>query len=495
MSDSSSKGYAVHATSISADEIKPLIAAPERARFATREDAPPPDDAPFAGAMPGPRLPMDDILDEIPRRPRRRGPRRPRVLIRTGFNLVPLPDDFVAADRWVRVVRGAWRCPGKIHALEARATLFGLKKASIETIAHGRVLFSVGDNLSSILAYEKGRARCEDLLAQCRTAAAYLIGAQIRWHHRHVESERNVTDFDSRAADRGEIARGHTQSVYGSLQSILSKSQARGRNALPHGAERPPPAAPVPVPPPSEPTASLPPKRKSPAPGTSSSRSTSILLKRDSLPAHEHVRPSLAAPPGLEHLRPLVPVLAHDHSRPERVRTRYFLEIFSGCGRLSGALVERGLAIMCPIDIEKGAWHDMTCKRLQRLILTWVRGRRLWLIHLGTPCTRWSSARTTGVVEPNGGLECALFTVRLLRACRQAGVCFTLENPRASALWKWEPLALELRRSSALCVNFPQCQYTTPPTKSRRPSQPPTTPSTPSLALASAPSIENDFKG
>ena len=40
---------------------------------------------------------------------------------------------------------------------------------------------------------------------------------------------------------------------------------------------------------------------------------------------------------------------------------------------------------MCPIDIEKGAWHDMTCKRVQRLILTWVRSGRLWLIHLGTP--------------------------------------------------------------------------------------------------------------
>ena len=117
---------------------------------------------------------------------------------------------------------------------------------------------------------------------------------------------------------------------------------------------------------------------------------------------------------------------------------------------------------MCPIDIEKGAWHDMTCKRLQRLILTWVRGRRLWLIHLGTPCTRWSAARTTGVVEPDGGLECALFTVRLLRACRQAGVLFTLENPRASALWKWAPLTAELRRSAALNVNFPQCQYGTP---------------------------------
>lgn len=321
MSDSSSKGYSVHATNIAADEIKPLIAAPERARFGTREDAPPPDDEPFKGALPGPRLPTDDILDEIPRRPQSRGPRRPRVLIRTGFNLVPLPDDFVAADRWSRVVRGAWRCPGKIHALEARATLFGLKKASTEIIAHGRILFSVGDNLSSILAYEKGRARCEDLLAQCRTAAAYLIGAQIRRHHRHVESERNVTDFDSRAADRGEILRGRTQSVYGSLQSILGKVKARGRGALQHGVERLIPAAPVPAPLPSETMTSLPPTRKNPVPVTCCSRPTPPPSKRDTLPSHERARPHLAGPPGLQHLGPRAPCPVHERSPPERVHS------------------------------------------------------------------------------------------------------------------------------------------------------------------------------
>ena len=174
MSDSSAKGYAVHARNITADEVKPLIAAPERARFTAHEDAPAPDN--FIGSLPRPRLPVDDILDTIPRRPRHRGPRRPRVLIRTGFTLEPLPDVFVAADRWARVARGAWRCPGKIHALEARATLYGMKRASAEIVTHGRIVFSVGDNLFSILAYEKGRARCEDLLAQCRQAASYTIG-------------------------------------------------------------------------------------------------------------------------------------------------------------------------------------------------------------------------------------------------------------------------------------------------------------------------------
>ena len=38
MSDSSAKGYAVHATNVTTNEIKPLIAAPERARFAAHGD-------------------------------------------------------------------------------------------------------------------------------------------------------------------------------------------------------------------------------------------------------------------------------------------------------------------------------------------------------------------------------------------------------------------------------------------------------------------------
>ena len=91
--------------------------------------------------------------------------------------------------------------------------LYGLKKASAEIVTHGRIVFPVGDNLSSILAYEKGRARCEDLIAQCRQAAGYIIGAQIRWHHRHIESERNVADHDSRAADRGARSPSRTSSI------------------------------------------------------------------------------------------------------------------------------------------------------------------------------------------------------------------------------------------------------------------------------------------
>jgi len=136
------------------------ISALRRARFAVKEVSAPADDTPLQGALAGPHEPIDDLLDATPRRPQRRSPRRPRVLVRTGFQLEPLPDEFVEPKRWTRIIRGARRDPGKIHALEARAraAFTGLRKATAEVVtSRGRILSSVGDNLSSIPAYENGR--------------------------------------------------------------------------------------------------------------------------------------------------------------------------------------------------------------------------------------------------------------------------------------------------------------------------------------------------
>ena len=153
-----------------------------------------------------------------------------------------------------------------------------------------------------------------------------------------------MADHDSRAADRGEILRGQAQSVYGSLESILGKFNARGRGAPLHRAERPPLAAPAPAPLPSV-TKNSPPLKQA-SPGPSANISAAPRRPYPTLPrGPEHQLP-LAAPPGLEHLRHSAHELGRGRPRPGRVRTRYFLEIFWGCGRLSGALVERGLAIM-----------------------------------------------------------------------------------------------------------------------------------------------------
>eukprot|EP00959_Pyramimonas_sp_CCMP1952_P031729 665704-Pyramimonas_sp.AAC.1 len=87
------------------------------------------------------------------------------------------------------------------------------------------------------------------------------------------------------------------------------------------------------------------------------------------------------------------------------------------------------------MDLVKGPQFDITDPKVQRVVIGWIRSGAIWLMHLATPCTRWSIARSSGTAEPAGGLAAARFTVRLIQECRRSGVHFTLENPQRSRLW------------------------------------------------------------
>ena len=91
---------------------------------------------------------------------------------------------------------------------ESAAELLGLRRAGRDPRYYGRKLLSIGDNMASVLSYEKGRARNWHLRQNCRIAAAYQLGCEIQWRHRYTESKRNPTDEDSRLADRGALAPG-----------------------------------------------------------------------------------------------------------------------------------------------------------------------------------------------------------------------------------------------------------------------------------------------
>ena len=90
-----------------------------------------------------------------------------------------LPEDFVDTARWGLVVAGAWKEANKVHEYEARGAMLGLTRSSRQVEHHGTVLLSASDNMSSVLAFEKGRATSLDLLVHCRRAAARLLGCSI----------------------------------------------------------------------------------------------------------------------------------------------------------------------------------------------------------------------------------------------------------------------------------------------------------------------------
>ena len=54
--------------------------------------------------------------------------------------------------------------------------------------------------MSEILAVEKGRARDYELNSICRQALSLCIACRLTWRRRHIVSEKNLADFDSRLA-------------------------------------------------------------------------------------------------------------------------------------------------------------------------------------------------------------------------------------------------------------------------------------------------------
>lgn len=82
---------------------------------------------------------------------------------------------------------------------EGRVCLMGLRRHEGTSANHAPRLWSLTDNLSSGLAFEKCSAKRLDLLSLVRRPAAIQMGCCISWSVRYVESERNPSDRDCRA--------------------------------------------------------------------------------------------------------------------------------------------------------------------------------------------------------------------------------------------------------------------------------------------------------
>ena len=128
------------------------------------------------------------------------------------------------------------------------------------------------------------------------------------------------------------------------------------------------------------------------------------------------------------------------------------MEIFAGCMSFSAAVSAAGLATAVPVEYLNGEHFDVCRGKVQRVILDWILSGRLWAVVLGTPCTRWSTARHGGKnsATDKKGLACAHFMLKVLRACRAAGVYAIIENPWSTGLWSWGPFKRELKQSKSL---------------------------------------------
>ena len=109
-----------------------------------------------------------------------------------------LPTAWRDPSRWHTVIEGNFKFREAIHMKEGRATIMGLRRAVAGTAGHGHRFLSLTDNMSSLLAFERGRSRSYDPLCLCRRAAALCIGAVVSCVLRHLETWRNPSDDGSR---------------------------------------------------------------------------------------------------------------------------------------------------------------------------------------------------------------------------------------------------------------------------------------------------------
>ena len=152
-----------------------------------------------------------------------------------------------------------------------------------------------------------------------------------------------------------------------------------------------------------------------PMPERRSSPSTLSSLSGFSRPRTSKVPPSSLSterPPGLEPgLRPAesrsprtdaqltpVPKSAPRRARrsplaPRSARAPACLELYAGRPRLTSALVEQGLRCVPPLELARGPQFEIHHPGVFRQLRMWITQRKLWYIHLGTPCTYYVGRR------------------------------------------------------------------------------------------------------
>ena len=89
-----------------------------------------------------------------------------------------LEEAWMLPGRWTPLVEGAWAHDEVVHVLEARAEILGLRRLVRQPRWHGRRVLSLGDNMPSLLAFDRGRGKDRALMGLCRRSAALQFGCR-----------------------------------------------------------------------------------------------------------------------------------------------------------------------------------------------------------------------------------------------------------------------------------------------------------------------------
>ena len=330
--------------------------------------------------------------------------------------VMPIPDSMCQRHRYSLLWRRKWRQKeGHINQKESAVCLSSLRRTARVRSLHGKIKVTLTDNLAALCSLEKGRSSSYHLNRICRQACSYQLGTGIRWRLRHVETLRNPADKDSRFDQLG-------------CKQSLSRKAASQLSQCRVGRKHPP------------------------------------LVSRDFKVAP--VQLEGGARDGTAHQSASS---TGDNSREFPTgRKGLFLEIFSGTGRLTGAIKECGRACLRPIDAQNGEHHDLRRRASQRALLSFIRAGWVSYVHLGNPCTVFSGARhfisnqVRARERERVGIELGMFSAEVISTCKRFNVHWSLENPRNSRLFELPFLRDELHAPGVHRVDLDFCQYGEP---------------------------------
>ena len=173
-------------------------------------------------------------------------------------------------------------------------------------------------------------------------------------------------------------------------------------------------------------------------------------------------------------------------SKPVKGQPTWCLELFSGPSRLAKTLARHGFHVEA-WDAKFGASCDLSCNQTVNALIDRIKAGKIFYVHISVPYGTWSRSRRDDKVGPSPlrndrqflkglpnlsnadkakvNLENVLtrHAVRIVRACQQSHVLWSLANPVTSRLWLARSIK-QLQHAAFLRADF--CQYGLPWKKS-----------------------------
>ena len=113
--------------------------------------------------------------------------------------VVPIPSKICCRGRFTLLWRKRWRSGNEhINIKEGRVALSSLRRSVRVTSLHGKLKVTLTDNMAALSAFDRGRSSSFALNKLCREASSMQFVSGIRWRLRHIETDRNPADRDSR---------------------------------------------------------------------------------------------------------------------------------------------------------------------------------------------------------------------------------------------------------------------------------------------------------